>query len=151
MATESAALSSGVIVDGVHVMPLRVFYEDTDAAGIVYYANYLKFTERARTELLRLVGLSHSRLLKEEGLTFAVKRCALDYIAPARLDNEVEVHTRILSVGGASLNVEQIVCRDGHDLVRTRIRIACVDGEGRARRLPARVRDTLERFIPAKP
>ena len=151
MATESAALSSGVIVDGVHVMPLRVFYEDTDAAGIVYYANYLKFTERARTELLRLVGLSHSRLLAEEGLTFAVKRCALDYIAPARLDDEVEVHTRILSVGGASLNVEQIVCRDGHDLVRTRIRIACVDGEGRARRLSARVRDTLERFIPAKP
>ena len=84
-------------------------------------------------------------------MTFAVKRCALDYIAPARLDDEVEVHTRILSVGGASLNVEQIVCRDGHDLVRTRIRIACVDGEGRARRLSARVRDTLERFIPAKP
>ena len=151
MAIESVALSSGAVVDGVHVMPLRVFYEDTDAAGIVYYANYLKFTERARTELLRLVGLSHSELWAEEGLTFAVKRCALDYVAPARLDDEVEVHTRVLSVGGASLNAEQIVRRDGHDLVRTRIRIACVDGEGRARRLPARVRDTLERFIPANP
>lgn len=143
-------LTSGMVVDGVHIMPMRIFYEDTDAAGIVYYVNYLKFTERARTELLRLLGVSHSQLWSEDGLTFAVKRCVLDYLSPARLDDEVEIHTRVLSVGGASLNAEQIVRREGYDLVRTQIRIACVDDEGRPRRLPVKIRETLKRFTLAK-
>ena len=76
-------------VDGVHVFSMRVYYEDTDAAGIVYYANYLKFAERARTEMLRALGTDQSRLAAEQGIAFAVRRCTADYLKPARLDNRL--------------------------------------------------------------
>lgn len=124
----------------VHVYPLRVFYEDTDAAGIVYYANYLKFVERARTELMRLLGLCHTELLAEHGISFIVRRCVADYRLPARLDDLLEVHTRILSLKRASIEVEQIVRREGHELVRVELRLACIDRSGRPVGLPQDVR-----------
>jgi len=139
----------GQIAGGVHVLPLRVYYEDTDAAGIVYYANYLKFTERARTDMLRLAGITHRELLAGAGLTFTVRRCEVDYLAPARLDDELEVHTRVLKVGPATMNAEQVVKRDGAELVRSLVRLACINREGRPRRLPAALRaalDTLSRM-----
>ena len=77
---------AGAIVDGVHILPLRVYYEDTDASGIVYYANYLRFIERGRTDMLRLLGISHRALNAGAGIAFAVRRCEIDYLAPARLD-----------------------------------------------------------------
>lgn len=126
-----------------HVLPLRVYYEDTDAAGMVYYANYLRFIERARTDMMRLAGVSHSEMREREELYFTVHRCEVDYLSPARLDDELEVHTRLLKVGGATLRAEQIVKRDGDDLVRSEVRIACVGSEGRPRRLPGRVRALL--------
>jgi acyl-CoA thioester hydrolase len=126
-----------------HVLPLRVYYEDTDAAGMVYYANYLRFIERARTDMMRLAGVSHSEMREREELYFTVHRCEVDYLSPARLDDELEVHTRLLKVSGATLRAEQIVKRDGDDLVRSEVRIACVGSEGRPRRLPGRVRALL--------
>ena len=81
---------SGMVADGVHVFPVRVYYEDTDAGGIVYYANYLKFAERARTELLRIAGITHSDLMAESGVAFAVRHCAADFIKPARLDDPLD-------------------------------------------------------------
>lgn len=133
----------GRIEDGIHTMPLRVYYEDTDASGIVYYANYLKFIERARTDLLRLVGITHSDTQARDGVAFTVRRCEIDYRVPARLDDEIEVRTRLVDVRGASLDALQTVHRDGEDLVVTKLQIACIDSAGRAKRLPPQIRETL--------
>ncbi|MCC2664562.1 MAG: ybgC, partial [Geminicoccaceae bacterium] len=100
-----AISGSGSIAGGVHRLPLRVYYEDTDAAGIVYHAAYLEFAERARTEMLRCLGLDHGGLRDRFGLAFAVRRCVIDYLAPARLDDLLIVSTRLLRRGGASLEL----------------------------------------------
>ncbi len=138
----------GRIEDGVHYMPLRVYYEDTDASGIVYYANYLRFIERARTDMMRLIGITHSDLVQDASLAFTVRRCHIDYLLPARLDDEIEVLTRILDVRGASLDAEQNVRRGADLLVSTNLQIACIDSGGRARRLPKEIRAALLRLAP---
>ena len=98
-------------VSGVHVFPIRVYYEDTDALGIVYYVNYLKFAERARTEMLRLHGHDQYDLLAEQGVGFTVRRCEVDYHAPARLDDVLQVHSSLVALRGASLNLNQTLTR----------------------------------------
>src|SRR5581483_12088671 len=103
--------SSGAIRDGAHFFPVRVYYEDTDAAGLVYYANYLKFAERARTEMLRRLGVEQERLRAETGLVFVVRRCAADYLLPARLDDDLVIVTRLKALRGASLDLDQDVQR----------------------------------------
>jgi acyl-CoA thioester hydrolase len=123
-----------------HVFALRVYYEDTDAAGIVYYANYLKFAERARTEMLRAHGFDHTRLDAVAGLAFAVRSCNVDYLLPARLDDALEVHTRITRVGGATLEADQDIRRDGTTVTRMRVRLACLNRRGRPARLPPTLR-----------
>ena len=126
-----------------HVFPVRVYYEDTDAAGIVYHANYLRYAERARSEMMRGFGIESSELWERERMNFAVARCVVDFLKPARLDDALEVHTRIVDVGHASLRAEQTVtCREAL-LVRMLIRLAAVDRAGRAVRLPATLRKTL--------
>lgn len=126
-----------------HRHALRVYYEDTDAGGIVYYANYLKFAERARTEMMRQAGVPHAEMVARDGVMFAVRRCEVDYLGSARLDDLLDIETRLLKVGGASLEAEQIIRRDGDDLARLRIRLACIDRDGRPARLPAAVRAAL--------
>jgi len=133
-----------------HVFPLRVYFEDTDAGGIVYFANYLKFAERARTEFLRTVGIESSTLMDTDNIALTVKTCSLDYLKPARLDDALEVHTRIEKVGGASLSGEQIVKRGGVDLVVIHIKLACMALSGKPARLPARVRSTLDKLCVTK-
>lgn len=134
---------SGRIEGGVHRLPLRVYYEDTDAVGIVYHANHLKFAERARTEMLRCLGLDHSIVRERFGLAFTVRRCLIDYLAPARLDDGLVIETRLVRGGGASLDLEQRVTRAGRLLVRLELRLALVSGEMRAARLPAELRAAL--------
>jgi acyl-CoA thioester hydrolase len=131
------------IRDGVHRWPLRVYYEDTDASGIVYYANHLKYAERARTEMLRALGLDHPALLERFGLVFVVRRCAADYLAPARLDDAVEVSTRLARLGGAAIDLLQEISRDGCRLVRLEVRLALLSKSLRPARLPAELRDLL--------
>ena len=126
-----------------HIFPLRVYYEDTDAGGIVYYANYLRFAERARTEYLRSVGADHQTLLAEDGIAFTVRQCSVDYMSPAFLDDPLEVHTRFLEVRGASLRAEQVVKRKMDELARLTVRLACVGGDGLPRRMPAALRSAL--------
>lgn len=138
----------GRIEDGAHYMPFRVYYEDTDASGIVYYANYLRFIERARTDLMRLIGITHSDLVQASGLAFTVRRCHIDYHLPARLDDEIEVVTRVLDVRGASLEAEQNIRRGADNLVSTNLQIACIDSGGRARRLPKEIRAALLQLAP---
>jgi len=138
----------GRVAGSVHVLPLRVYYEDTDAAGIVYYANYLKFAERARTEMMRAAGTGHRRLMDEAGVLWAVRRCTADYLSPARLDDAIEVVSRIVGVGAARLDLDQTVRRDGADLARLSVRLACIDRtHGRATRLPAALRTVLEALV----
>ncbi|MBT7943257.1 MAG: tol-pal system-associated acyl-CoA thioesterase [Alphaproteobacteria bacterium] len=137
---------AGAIEDGVHVMGVRVYYEDTDAAGIVYYANYLRYAERARTELLRHMGIESSSMMADLGLAFAVKRCVMDFVKPAKLDDLLTIESRPLDVGGASLEIDQRVRRDGADLVRMELKLACMSLDGRPARLPGDIRERLENF-----
>ena len=141
------APATGVLEGSVHILPVRVYYEDTDAGGIVYHANYLRFAERARAELLRMFSADNSALLDSHDLAFVARHCALDYIAPARLDDALEVRSRVVEVRGASLRMAQTVTRNGDDLVRIDIRLACIGRDGRPGRLPHPVREALSRLI----
>jgi acyl-CoA thioester hydrolase len=128
-----------------HRFPLRVYYEDTDAAGIVYYANYLKFAERARTEMLRAIGVEHRSLRDETGVAFAVRRCDVEYMAPARLDDLLEVRTRITDLRGAAIEAEQVVTRGNDELARLKVMLVCVGPGGNATRIPKPVRQAFAR------
>lgn len=129
--------------EGVHIFPVRVYYEDTDAAGIVYYVNYLKYAERARTEMLRILGREQQRMIEDDGVAFVVKRCELEYHAPARLDDALEVHTRLIDIGGASIRLNQQLKRGDVLLADMVFRLAVLDRNGRPARVPADVRQAL--------
>jgi acyl-CoA thioester hydrolase len=109
--------------------PLRVYWEDTDAGGVVFYANYLKFFERARTEWLRGFGFSQERLRLDTGVMFVVTDTAVRYRQPARLDDLLQVSVTIVEQGRASLVIDQQASRDGTLLAEGRIRIGCVDAQ----------------------
>ncbi|MFO1160530.1 MAG: tol-pal system-associated acyl-CoA thioesterase [Reyranellaceae bacterium] len=141
-----SAPTSGRLVDGAHVLALRIYYEDTDAAGIVYYANWLRFLERGRTEMLRLLGQQHSALREERGLNWVVRRCAIDYLKPARLDDAIEVVTRCAVPRGASLDMLQEARRGEELLVRADLLVACMAADGRPTRLPSQVRTILSQI-----
>jgi acyl-CoA thioester hydrolase len=129
-----------------HHLTVRVYWEDTDAAGIVYYANYLKFAERGRTELLRALGIDQGQLRARTGLTFAVRRCVCDYLRPARLDDALTIETAIAAVGAATCTMRQRVLR-GHELLaEIEVTVACVAATGRPARLPPAIRHVLAVF-----
>ena len=147
MSAAADILLSGRMADGEHRYPVRIFYEDTDAGGIVYYARYLHFAERARTEILRLAGIEQSELRARHDVVFAVRRCEVDYRRPARLDDLVEVRSRLTRVRGAQLSAVQSVWRTGEELVRLVVDLAALRGDGRPTRIPAPVRAALEPFV----
>ena len=127
-----------------HCFPVRVYYEDTDAGGIVYHAAYLHFAERARTEMLRARGFDHVGLQREHGILFAVRRCTIEFMAPARLDDLLMVETRPLRLGGARMVLEQKVIRDSAVLVVLQVELAILGHQDlRPRRLPEAVRASL--------
>ena len=126
-----------------HRFALRVYYEDTDLAGIVYYANYLKFIERARTEMVRAAGIDQTRLKAEHGLVFAVKHVEADYISPAKFDDELQVETVLTQAKGASFVMEQTVLRDATRLFFAKVQLVCLNEQGHAARLPADIRQRI--------
>jgi acyl-CoA thioester hydrolase len=126
-----------------HSFPLRVYYEDTDAAGIVYHANYLKFAERGRSEMLRSLGFPHRKLGAEDGVGFAVRRCSVDYLVPARLEDALTVDTMLGEIGAATLQLHQQIRREGQLLADLDIVVACIGRDGRPRRLPNALRAVL--------
>jgi acyl-CoA thioester hydrolase len=132
--------------DGVHLYPVHVYYEDTDAGGIVYHANYLKFAERARSEMLRALDVGHERMRREAGIVFVVRRAGIEFRAPARLDDDLVVMTRLARLSGAALELDQDVLRDEAALVRLKLSIACVGAGGRPVRLPALLLAALAPF-----
>lgn len=120
--------------------PVRVYYEDTDAGGIVFYANYLKFFERARTEWLRALGIGQQELIEQQGAMFVVKSASLDYVAPARLDDQLRIATTIDKLGRASVQFLQQAWRGEQLLCSAVVKVGCVDAAAlRPRALPADV------------
>lgn len=132
---------SGSIIP--HRMDIRVYYEDTDLAGIVYYANYLKFIERGRSEMVRALGIDQAALRADHGVVFAVRRVEADYLSPARFDDLLDVTTAIAEIGGARIVLDQSVLRDGVTLFSARVTLVCLGADGRAARLPAATRAAL--------
>ncbi|WP_424933689.1 tol-pal system-associated acyl-CoA thioesterase [Amaricoccus macauensis] len=126
-----------------HEFRLRVYYEDTDAGGVVYHANYLCFAERARSEALIDLGLSQTYLRESQGFLFMVRAAALDYRAPAFLEDELVVRTRVDLLGGARILMRQDICRGDQILVVCDITLVCVGTEGRAARVPDDIREKL--------
>lgn len=122
-----------------HQFPIRVYYEDTDLAGIVYYANYLKFIERARSEWVRELGVDQVQM-KADGLVFAVRRVEADYLLPAKYDDELVVHTSMEPGSGARLVVRQDVMRGDTLLFSAIVTIICMTVQGAVARLPAVIR-----------
>lgn len=118
-----------------HIMFVRVYYEDTDLAGIVYYANYLKFIERGRSDWLRDLGIDQVAM-KDGGHVFAVRRIEADYLRPARFDDLLAVETRLVQMTAARIVVDQTVRRGDEALFAARVTLACLDGAGRPVRLP---------------
>ena len=121
-----------------HIYTLRVYYQDTDAGGVVYHANYLSFGERARTEALRDMGTPHAQMIAEHGVLFVVRRVNLHYQRPARLEDVIRIETRITFVGGASVTINQHFWRDSDSLAVLEVGLGCVRvSDGRAARIPA--------------
>jgi acyl-CoA thioester hydrolase len=118
----------------------RVYYEDTDAGGIVYHANFLKFAERGRTEALRAGGYDHKRVMDEFGLLLVVKNIEIDYKAPSRLDDVLTVTTEGLATGNTSLTMNQTISREGMVLATLKVVIVAITPEGRPQRWPPQLR-----------
>lgn len=124
--------------------PVRVYYEDTDAGGVVFYANYLKFFERARTEMLRAMGYEQDELIATEGIIFVVRSVQIDYLSPARFNEQLQVSAEVSEVKKASLTFEQVIARGDDVLCKGVIRIACLDVQTMR---PKAIPETLFRTI----
>ena len=126
-----------------HTFPVHVYYEDTDLAGIVYYANYLKFIERARTEWIRGMGVDQARVKAETGIVFAVRHIEADYLAPAKFDDDLTVETTLEAMTGVRIVLRQDVRRDGDLLFQSTVTIVALTETGAPARLPANIRQNL--------
>ena len=143
----STSALDGEIRDGRHVMPVRVYYEDTDFSGAVYHASYLRFMERGRTNYLRLLGVGHRVLFEEAqkeapGFAFVVRSMQIEFLKPARMDDMLDVVTQPQEVKGASITLHQRVLRGAGLLVEAQVRVAFVAG-GRARPIPKALRAAM--------
>jgi len=129
------------------VWPIRVYYEDTDAGGVVFYANYLRFMERARTEWLRSLGFEQDALMRDPGVLFAVRRTEVDYLTPGRFNDLLKVSSRVVQLRGATLTFEQRIVSDDdaqRELCRGRVTVACLDSDSmRPTRIPSAIREKI--------
>jgi acyl-CoA thioester hydrolase len=132
-----------------HTFPLRVYYEDTDHGGVVYYANYLKYMERGRTEFLRAGGIELDGLEAETGAMFAVTEAHVRYPLPARFNDALVVESALTEMRGARLSFHQLVRRatDGALLAEADIHLACIDRQGKAKRIPDSVKAVMRRHL----
>lgn len=128
-------------------LAVRVYYEDTDAGGVTYYANYLKYAERARTEWIRHVIQREGALWTDDDPLFVVRHLEADYKAPARLDDSLTVTTKLIKIGGASFTMDQHICRDGESLVALKVTLVAVTHDGKVLRLPSKWRKKLEQYL----
>lgn len=131
-----------------HILPIRVYFEDTDFSGLVYHTSYLRWCERGRSDFVRLLGVHHSDLFAgEEAAAFVVRRMEVDYLRPARIDEVVEVITECTETGGAHLILAQRVERDDTVLCRVTVKVVLISQSGKPLRLPVAVRGSLTSVV----
>ncbi|MHA7776461.1 tol-pal system-associated acyl-CoA thioesterase [Roseibium sp. M-1] len=144
---------AGRLEEGGHVLPVRVYYEDTDFTGIVYHGAYVRFFERARSDFLRLMGIHHFEMadgIHGAKLAFAVKTMTLDFRKPARIDDVLQVHSSLAEYRGARIRLDQLVYREGELLVSAAVTVAVITAEGRPTRLPHDLSEKLLMYVPAE-
>ncbi|MFP7571916.1 tol-pal system-associated acyl-CoA thioesterase [Marivita sp. S2033] len=124
----------------IHEFPVRVYYEDTDMGGIVYYANYLRFIERARSDWVRSLGIDQNAMREQDGIVFVVRRLEAEYLLPAKFDDDLVVRTTVKSVTGVRLTMMQDVLRGEDLLFQAEVLVVCVTDGGLPARLPANIR-----------
>ncbi|PCJ96040.1 MAG: tol-pal system-associated acyl-CoA thioesterase [Zetaproteobacteria bacterium] len=131
-----------------HIIDVRIYYEDTDAGGIVYYANYLKFAERGRTELLRQIGFENTKIRDDYGAIFVVRHIEIDYLKPAVLDDALQLETSIIEFKNSSFIMRQNVVRDGEIITDMRVTMVCIDAKlYRPVRLPENVKEAFQVYV----
>lgn len=147
-ATDPAVAFSGWFEGTTHVLPVRIYYEDTDTSGIVYHANYLRYCERGRSDFLRMAGVRHLVMMEaEQKLVWTLRRITLDYIRPARVDDLLHVRTRYTEMAGARLTGEQEIFNGAQLLCTAHIEAAIITMDGRPRRIPADIRAKMEPYL----
>ena len=143
---EPAAGLGGRLEGGAHILPVRIYFEDTDFSGVVYHGSYVRFMERGRTDYLRLLGVGHDALDKGEHgepLAFAVRRMTIEFLKPARIDDIIEIETSVGELGGARIVLAQTVRRGAELLVTAEVTVALINAAGQPRRIPEAVRERL--------
>jgi len=143
---------SGAFLDGVHQIEFPVYYEDTDAGGVVYYANYLRFAERGRTEALHLAGIDHVALMEQHGIWFVARRCVIDYLKPGRLDDLLVVRTSIREMRNTSLLMRQEIGKRTEsgieDIAVVDAFMVCVNSAVKPNKIPEPVRAAMLEHLP---
>ncbi len=132
-----------------HIYNIRVYYEDTDAGGVVYYANYLRFAERARTEMLREAGFEHAKLLISKKIAFAVRNCNISYRRSAKLDDKLKIKSKVIKITGSRMEIEQLIYNDIEELItEINVTLVCINVKtGKALRLPKECREIFSKMI----
>ena len=148
--TTPPAPPSGTFRGPLHLFPLRVYYEDTDVSGVVYHANYLRWFERARSDLLRLLGIDQRAAAESGEGTYTVAELSIRYLAPARLDDAVTIATAATELGAASVRLRQRALRDDQLLADASVRVGFISPDGRPRRQPSAWRAAFESLQSAK-
>jgi acyl-CoA thioester hydrolase len=144
---------AGRIEGETHILPVRVYFEDTDCGGVVYHSNYLKFCERGRSDFIRLLGIDATSLAdpeQGEPAIFIVRRVEIDFLKPGRMDDVLEVVTTCAEIGNASLILDQQVRRGDQLLAKAKVTVVLVSSSGKPQRLGQLVRDALQRFVNPK-
>lgn len=142
--------SSGIFIDGVHHIDFPVYYEDTDAGGVVYYANYLRFAERGRTEALHLAGIDHRDLMEKYGVWFVARRCVIDYLKPGRLDDILTIKTSVEEFRNTSLLMRQRIAVNGSDIAIVDAFMVCVNAQVKPQKIPPSVKAQLLHHLPVQ-
>lgn len=137
------SLNAGIFEDTTHLISYRVYYEDTDSAGVVYYANYLKFAERARTEALRALGINQSALMADKGIGFVVRHIDMDFLKPLRLDDIVVIETSLQELRKVRMTMRQIIKKGSEPCASLTVTIACVDRQFRPAKMAENVMSAL--------
>jgi acyl-CoA thioester hydrolase len=143
----SPPLPGGILDGARHLYAVRVYYEDTDLSGITYHANYLRWFERARSDLLRLLGIDQRGAIEAGEGAYAVSEVNLRYLRPAKLDDDVVIETRCTELGAASCRMHQVARREGETLCEATLRVGFITPQGRPRRQPAEWRAAFQTFM----
>lgn len=150
--TENWPDIAGRLEEGCHILPLRVYFEDTDFSGVVYHASYLRFCERGRSDFMRLIGIYHNELFKagenhSDGLAFAVRHMEIDFLAPAKIDDILLVKSSVRAMSGVRLTLEQNIARGDKHLLKMIVTIVLLNEIGEVKRFPKTLLTDLGKFM----